>query len=208
MDPVKLTNTLISKYKDKYPEERPYIIGIDGLGGSGKTTLAMQLQNEFKSAGCETFLVHIDNYIVQRENRYETGFEEWYEYYHLQWDVEMIQAELFDKLSNSIRQLTLPYYDKSSNTIQDQLMDVPPDAIMIIEGVFIQRKEWQNYFDYMIFLDCSLELRSKRVLARDRYLGDNQARIEKYKSRYWLAEDYYLQKVKPIENADYLYRGM
>ncbi len=36
-------------------------------------------------------------------------------------------------------------------------------------------------------------------------LGDYQARLGKYKRRYWLAEDYYLNEEKPTENADYIY---
>lgn len=206
MEIVKITKVLKSKYKGEYPQSRPFIIGIDGLGGSGKTSLALQLKNELISSDYEILILHIDDYIVEKEKRYETGFEEWYEYYYLQWDVELIKIALFNNLKKNIRQLTLPFYDKSMNTILKQIMDVPPNGIIIIEGVFLQRQEWRSFFDYMIFLDCNHELRSKRVLRRDQYLGDYNARIEKYKRRYWLAEDFYLQNENPIGYADYIYR--
>jgi uridine kinase len=205
MEIVKLTRTLLSQYKSRKSPDRPFILGIDGLGGSGKTTLAIQLKNKLKASNCEIVILHIDDYIVERENRYQTGNEEWYEYYFLQWDVDLIQAELFKKLHSNISLLTLPFYDNSSNTILDKKVKVPPSAIIIVEGVFLQRKEWRNYFDSMIFRDCTQELRFKRVLGRDVYLGDYQARLKKYKRRYWLAEDYYLNEEKPIENADYIY---
>jgi uridine kinase len=205
MEIVKLTRTLLSQYKSRKSPDRPFILGIDGLGGSGKTTLALQLKNKLKASNCENVILHIDDYIVERENRYQTGNEEWYEYYYLQWDVDLIQAELFKKLHSNISLLTLPFYDNSSNTILDKKVKVPPSAIIIVEGVFLQRKEWRNYFDFMIFRDCTQELRFKRVLGRDVYLGDYQARLKKYKRRYWLAEDYYLNEEKPIENADYIY---
>ncbi|MGD6831235.1 kinase [Sutcliffiella halmapala] len=205
MEIVKLTGTLLSQYKNRNSPYRPFILGIDGLGGSGKTTLALQLKNELKAANCETVILHIDDYIVERENRYQTGYEEWYEYYYLQWDIALIQAELFKKLHSNISLLTLPFYDNSSNNILDRKVKMPSSAIIIVEGVFLQRKEWRNYFDFKIFLDCTQELRFKRVLGRDVYLGDYQARLEKYKRRYWLAEDYYLNEEKPIENADYIY---
>jgi uridine kinase len=203
MEIIKLTETLLSQYKSEYSEDRPFIIGIDGLGGSGKTTLALQLKNELKAANYETLILHIDDYIVERDNRYQTGYEEWYEYYFLQWDVDLIKVELFKKLHSNINLLTLPFYDNSSNTILYKKVKMPSSAIIIVEGVFLQRKEWRNYFDF--FLNSAQELRFKRVLGRDVYLGDYQARLKKYKRRYWLAEDYYLNEEKPIENADYIY---
>ncbi|MGF3103034.1 hypothetical protein [Rossellomorea sp. DUT-2] len=82
MEIVKLTRTLLSQYKSRNSPDRPFILGIDGLGGSGKTTLALQLKNELKAANCEIVILHNDDYIVERENRYQTGYEEWYEYYY------------------------------------------------------------------------------------------------------------------------------
>ncbi|QTC41472.1 uridine kinase [Bacillus sp. V3] len=204
MELGKLTETLISQRTI----ERPLIIGIDGLGGSGKTTLALQLKNELEEASCESVILHIDDYIVEREKRYLTGHEEWYEYYYLQWDVKVIQAELFEKLHSNISLLTLPFYNNSMNNILHKKVNVPVNGFIIIEGVFLQRKEWRGFFDFMIFLECNQELRSARVLGRDVYLGEYQERVKKYQHRYWLAEDYYVKKENPIGNADYIYQNV
>ncbi|NMH67948.1 uridine kinase [Bacillus sp. RO3] len=183
-------------------------MGIDGLGGSGKTTLSKQMCHKLKAANFESFILHIDDYIVHKENRYQTGWEEWYEYYFLQWDLERLQKELFEKIHHNVRLLTLPYYDHLANTLLDEKVNVPPNAIVIIEGVFLQRKEWRRYFDFMIYLSCSHKLRSKRVLNRDTYLGDYGARLEKYEKRYWSAENYYLQNEDPMGKADYIYEDI
>ncbi len=43
-------------------------------------------------------IFHIDDHIVERNKRYNTGFEEWYEYYYLQWDIEWLRQKFFQKL--------------------------------------------------------------------------------------------------------------
>lgn len=71
----------------------------------------------------------------------------------------------------------------------------------------MQRAEWRSYFDFILYLDSPRELRYKRVLNRDSYIGDYQARLNKYKKRYWLGENHYLDKIDPIRKADIVIKG-
>ena len=48
--------------------DRPFVVAIDGLSGAGKTTLVSHLNNE-----PSVYVLHIDDYIVERDRRYETG---------------------------------------------------------------------------------------------------------------------------------------
>lgn len=65
---------------EKHREARPYIVAIDGLSGAGKTTLV----NLLKSILDKPVIIHIDGHIVEKSKRYETGQEQWLEYYQLQ----------------------------------------------------------------------------------------------------------------------------
>ena len=87
------TSELISVMK-KHKENR-FIIGIDGLSRSGKTTFATNLKENMKQESIPFHIFHIDDHIVERNKRYQTGHEEWYEYYHLQWDIEYFGRNFF-----------------------------------------------------------------------------------------------------------------
>jgi uridine kinase len=198
--------TLFAQYTRRSLTNRPFIVGIDGLGGSGKTTLARSLKQEFMQVKCNATILHMDDYIVENGERYGTGNEEWYEYYALQWNIELLRKELFQRLHGDCDSIILPYYESSTDSVVSKPIHLNGVSVVLIEGVFLQRKEWRHFFDYVIFLDCPPELRTERVIGRDTYLGDEEARVEKYRRRYWLAEDYYLLHENPAGQADYVER--
>ncbi len=197
-----LLKNLIEQLQMRSTTERPFLVGIDGLGGSGKTTFTKVIEQNVITPNSKVITIHLDDHIVERNKRYQTGHEEWYEYYYLQWDVEILLQDLFKALHDCCDTITLPFYNKTTDSISAQQIKIESNAIILIEGVFLQRLEWRNYFDFIIFLDCPSNLRLQRVFKRDTYIGDNNAIGTKYKKRYWPAEKYYLETRTPTQNAN------
>ena len=177
-----------------------FILGIDGLSRSGKTTLVKQLEAELKQKDIPFHIFHIDDHIVKRSKRYDTGYEEWYEYYQLQWDVEWLQQHLFQQLRME-NQLNLPFYNHQADSREMREVIIPNPCVIVIEGVFLQRKEWRGYFDYMVYLDCTRDQRFFRESE------ETQKNSLKFEQRYWKAEDFYLKMESPKQNADLILKG-
>ncbi|SDZ20277.1 uridine kinase [Evansella caseinilytica] len=203
-----IADRLLAQRSNDASTDCHFIVGIDGLGGAGKTTFVNKLQQTVKTRNCEAVILHLDDYIVETRKRYDTGHDEWYEYYYFQWDIQLLEAELFQKLHDNSSDLTLPLYERSTDTVIAEELELPPATVVLIEGVFLQRKEWREYFDFVIFIDCTPEARAERVLNRDLYIGDYQTRLKKYKQRYWQAEDYYMNSENPKSGADYIYSSV
>ncbi len=200
-----VTTEVIKRFNSLDRGQRPLIVAIDGLGGAGKTTVVKELVGTLENEYIINVL-HIDDYIVESEKRYNTGNEEWFEYYYLQWDIELIKKCLL-KIHNNQQELTLPFYNRATNTVINSKRLFVSNSILLIEGVFLQRNEWREFYDYTIFLECLKHVREKRVLKRDSYIGDVSAIRKKYEKRYWVAEDYYLTKEQPLQKADLLWHA-
>jgi uridine kinase len=171
------------------------IVGIDGLSRSGKTTLVRRLQRKLVQNGKKVCVFHLDDHIVERNKRYDTGCEPWYEYYALQWDVSNLKEQLFSKVREANR-LTLPFYDEERDTCFQKTVEMERECIVLIEGVFLQRSEWRSFFDFVAYLDCPRDVRFRRESEAV------QRNIEKLVTRYWKAEDYYIKTVEPASKAD------
>lgn len=189
---------------DKHFKTRPYIIALDGLSGAGKTTLV----NQIKETLDNIVIIHIDDHIVEKSKRYDTGQEQWFEYYQLQWDTQYLKENLYQKIKQNVSLLNLYFYQKEEDTHINKTINLSTNSIVIIEGIFLLRDEWKCFYDYIVFLNCPKETRSKRVLQRDEYIGNLEERLKKYNERYWVAEEYYMNKQNPFELAHYIQKSI
>ncbi len=191
---------VLEEIMDGIDAEARFVLGIDGLSRSGKSTMVSEIEGWLKGKGISHYVFHIDDHIVERKARYNTGHEEWFEYYHLQWDRERLKEEFFLKLKEDCVDVWLPFYDGELDAVTERQVQLPDKGLIIVEGVFLQRKEWREAFDGMLFLDCP---RERRLL---RESEETQLKVEKFRNRYWKAEEYYLNTVEPMKRADWVIR--
>lgn len=85
---------LINKLKNEDISNRVYIIGVDGLGGAGKSTLANSLKLKLQNENYDSYVLHIDDFIHPKRIRYDLSKEEWYCYYNLQWRYDYLVNEI------------------------------------------------------------------------------------------------------------------
>ncbi|TYS70489.1 hypothetical protein FZC76_00915 [Sutcliffiella horikoshii] len=190
-----MNNYDISNLISSVKSSQRYILAIDGLSRSGKTTFAGQISDYLKKENINFTIFHMDDHIVKRSQRYDTGFEEWYEYFYLQWDVKKLRKNLFEKLKE-FDYVELQFYDNCNDEHHTRKIKLPQRGLIIIEGVFLQRKEWKDFYDKVLFLDCSRQERFARESEK------TKINHEKFEKRYWKAEEYYINTYHPLNSAD------
>lgn len=180
------------------------VIGIDGLGGAGKTTIAARLCQEIEKNSYHTILLHMDDFIKERKERYNSAYPEWSCYYDFQWRYDYFIDAIDRMKSIRERNIEIELYDKDNDTYFGECFSVKEGTIIVVEGIFLQRKELQNLFDYMIYIDIPEDARLKRVLKRDTYIGNEKEILDRYENRYFPAEHKYIEECRPSENADFV----
>ena len=178
------------------------VIGIDGLGGAGKSTISEKLCQKLEEHHYSALLLHIDDFIHVREVRYNPAYSDWQCYYDLQWRYDYFLDVIRNIKDCRDDYIDIELYDKDNDTYFQQRFDVSRNSIVIVEGIFLQRKELKDVFDYMVYIDIPEEIRLERVLKRDTYIGGEQEIIDKYKNRYFPAEHKYIENYQPQKRAD------
>lgn len=196
-------NAFYQKIKSLHRTDRTLLVGIDGLGGAGKSTIADGLMHMLEEAGYPAVLLHMDDLIHPRCVRYNAEYPEWECYYYLQWRYDLLLSKvLHPARSGQSVDTVLEFYQLAGDSYRLRTVQIPVGSIVIVEGIFLQRKELAGMFDLTAYVDVPEEVRLQRVLQRDGYIGDSSEIQAKYERRYFPAERYYVQEYDPTSSAD------
>lgn len=136
--------------------KRPFLIAIDGMCGSGKTTLANFLAKELNAS-----VFHMDDFFLQPHQRtpkrlLEPGGNV---------DYERFKKEVLDHIRDAGGVTFCPF-----SCHEWKLMDavtIPYNDIVIVEGSYSHHPYFNDSYDLKIFLEISPDEQKKRIIARD-----------------------------------------
>ena len=167
--------------------KKPYIIGIAGGSGSGKSTFAHHLKEAFEQ---DVVLIHCDNYYQPHD---DIPLEE---RASLNYDAPesidfALMAEQLEALRNN-QAIDSPLYDFAVHTRSDAVLHLEPAPVIIVDGILLfAADELKDLMDLKIFVETDADERILRRARRDI--------IERGRSMESVM-DQYLTTVKPMHN--------
>ncbi len=178
-------------------ESRPFIVGISGASGSGKTTFMRQLTVLFSTD--EICLISLDNYYKARHLQPldEKGIENYDTLESI--DIEAFTADL-EKLKQG-ESFQKKEYDFNNPNFITEIISYNPTPIIVLEGIFLfSYPEILAQIDLKIFIETEDHHRISRRLERD--LIERGYTIEQ--TMYWMkmhVEPAYKQFVLPYKST-------
>ncbi len=179
-------------------EARPLRIAVDGVDCSGKSTFADLLAGRVGALGRQVIRAEGDAFLLPRAQRHRRAYQGSVDY-------QALRERLLEPLG--------PGGDRAYRTgVRDAATDRPidapsataaEDAVLIVDGVFLQRREIRDCWDVVVWIDVPFQEALRRALLRDaeRFGGREKARA-RYLERYWPGQRRYLEECHPGESAN------
>jgi uridine kinase len=182
---------------------RHVLVGIDGVDGSGKTTFANELAATLRDRGERCIRVSLDDFHAPRAVRHRRGRDSPEGFWLDSYDYEAFR----DRVAGPLRDGGDRWYRPASHELDsDRLIDPPaidagePCAV-VIEGLFLQRKELRDTWDTVVFLEVDFEVSVGRMALRDGSDPDPAAASNR---RYVEGQRIYFRESDPRARADIL----
>lgn len=145
--------------------KKPFIIGITGGSGSGKTLFLKKLLENFKKD--EICLVSQDNYYYPREKqpKDENGVSNFD-------TTKSIDFESYARDISTLREgkkVLKKEYTFNNPSIEPNMLEFNPAPIIVVEGIFVlYYREIAELLDLKVFIDAKDHIRLKRRILRDK----------------------------------------
>ncbi len=148
---------------DSTKRNKPFVLGVAGGSGSGKTYFARDL---YDSLGSVVEIIYQDNFYFDQSKKFDfdggsVNFDH----------PESIDFELLGKKLEALKtglSVEIPIYDFATHSREARTLTIKPKPIIIVDGILIFHEEHvRKHFDDLVFFDTPEELRFERRLERD-----------------------------------------
>jgi uridine kinase len=165
---------------------RPYIVGIAGGTGSGKTTVAHKLASAMPAGRCillEHDAYYRDQSHLAPEQRAEVNYD-----HPAALESSLLAHQLGELRAG--RAVEVPIYDFATHTRRRDTRAVEPAAVIIVEGILVfTEPALREIMDIKIFVDTDPDIRLMRRIRRD---------LEQRGRTFQSVRDQYYATVRPM----------
>ncbi len=185
-------------------------IAIDGVDGVGKTRLADEIAERLDATGRPLIRASADGFHNTRSIRYRRGRDSPEGFYRDSYDLAALREHLLDPLGpDGTRRFRRHVFDVQRN-VPDlaPLKEAPPDAVLLLDGMFLHRPELRGCWDMSVFLHAPFVISVPRGAARGPGYGSPDLAAPTNR-RYIEGQRLYLRECDPfalatlvIDNSD------
>ena len=154
---------LITESKKK-ERTRPYLIGISGGSGGGKTSVANLIYKSLTSFN--SVLFSMDTYYKDLTPEQEKNLSNYNFDSPEALDLDLLYEHLNDLMH--WKKIKMPTYDFATNKRQKDTLTIEPAKVIIFEGILAFYDErMRNLMDLKLFIDLDDDIRLSRRIYRD-----------------------------------------
>lgn len=178
-----------------------FIVGINGVDTSGKTTFTQKLKEDLEKKGYHVETLSVDDFHNESKIRYKNS-DAIEGYINDAFDLVNLEMFLDDIKNKKIEKKRFKHLDLDTDKFsKTKDYFFRKDTIILLEGVLLYRPPIEKYIDLKIFLDISFEEVLKRAEKRDVPKYGIEF-LEKYKKKYIPIQKRYLKENNVKEKCD------
>ncbi|MCU1406666.1 MAG: uridine kinase [Glaciihabitans sp.] len=157
-------NALADEILHNYGRGR-VIIAIDGLEGAGTAGFADDLAEAFEAKGHTAFRASLNDFQQRRSLRLARGADSAEGFYQDTFDYSVLRRVLIEpfRLGGSAAFVTAAFDASRDVQVEPKWVTGPDDALLIVDGLFLNRPELAGLWNYSLWLDVPTEDSERRV---------------------------------------------
>lgn len=177
------------------------LVAITGIDGCGKGHLSARLHEVLVDAGLRVGLIGIDGWLNLPHKRFSERNPVEHFYLHAIRFKEMFAQLVFPLRDKRSIELEADFAEETATSYRKHLYNFENLDIILLEGIYLLKREFQGYYDLSIWIDCTFKTALERAISRGQegLLPDETTRA--YQRIYFPAQKIHFEKDNPRQAA-------
>jgi uridine kinase len=197
----------ILRRRKTVPDTRCLLVGVSGIDGCGKGYVARQLEARLALHGVTPAILNVDGWLNLPEKRFNQSdpADNFYEN-AIRLDQFFTQLVIPLRDRRSVR-LEADFTEETASQYHEHIYDFKDVSVVLVEGIFLFKRQYREYFDLAIWIDCSFPTALARAIARAQEGLSAAKTIRAYETIYFPAQRLHFTNDRPRENADLIFEN-
>lgn len=187
------------------PVERSLLVGISGIDGCGKGYIAGQLEAHLGQRALASVVINVDGWLNLPETRFDPAAPA-ENFYRRAIRFDQFFSDLIVPLRDhrSVH-LTADFAAETATQYRQHVYDVRNVDVVLVEGIFLFKNEYRDFFDLRIWIECSFATALARAIERGQEGLTAAKTIDAYETIYFPAQRIHFERDEPRAAADLVY---
>lgn len=200
----KLTNSIIVKRRECNPA-RALLVGISGIDASGKGFVVsnlVELLAQFNVA-----VINADGWLNLPHVRFGDADHGRHFYENALRLDEMFERLILPLKQNRSINITTDFTEETATEFRPHNYVFDNIDIILLEGIFIFKRQYADLFDLKIWIECRLETATSRAIARSQEGLTKDETIAAYERIYFPAQRLHFRLDSPQTASDLIFQN-
>ncbi|HQR05270.1 MAG TPA: hypothetical protein PLN21_00535 [Gemmatales bacterium] len=194
--------------RQQTPAKRATLIGISGIDASGKGYFSKLIADELARHSLRVALVNVDHWVTLPSQRFSQTEPASHFYEHglrldEMWEEVVLPLHKTRSIHRSI--------DACDATNAERYISLRFDHegidVLLLEGIFLFKKQYQDRFEFKVWIDCSFKTAMRRAIRRNQEQMAESDIERDYEAIYFPAQRLHFEKDNPQACADLTIRN-
>ena len=183
------------------PASRATLVAISGIDASGKGYVTAKLAEAARANGMRVATINIDGWLNLPHVRFGKVHPAEHFYHHAIRFEEMFAQLVFPLRDQRSLSIEMDFAEETATKYRSQVYAFENVDVILLEGIYLLKRAFQNYYDLSFWIDCSFETALQRAMARGQEGLPPEATLKAYRSIYFPAQEIHFAKDDPKRAA-------
>lgn len=183
------------------------LVGISGIDASGKGFITRKIEEELVRRGHNATNINVDGWLNLPHARFNEENPGEHFYNHAIRFEEMFEKLILPLKNTRSIKLTADLAEETANEFHRHEYLFKDTDIILLEGIFLFKREFRDHFDLKIWVECSFEKALERAISRSQENLPPEETVKAYKTIFFPAQKVHFIRDSPQNSADLIFQN-